>query len=330
MKKIRKKNEKYLIDQFHELNLISHQMKKSLLFILKDFLTCKIKQKASLEDYLIFKMYQLNKYERKTIITRGVNNELVLKYNDPKYVHTFQNKVKLYQTFSKYINRTWIEIGTTSKNDFALYCLNHREIIVKPSVKKRNEKVEKITISEYKLKELYEEIVEKNQTLIEEIIIQNKELSKLHKESINSVEVITLLGKTVAAYLKIGNNKNKVDSFEEGGLIAPIDIETGIVSGYCVDKEQNIYEKHPLTKTMILGFKIPLWEEIKKTCEEMALEIPQIGYASWTIAVGEEKLFLLDAKDYPDHTLYSLENIEKNNIGLLKIFREVEERKYEE
>ena len=62
----------------------------------------------------------------------------------------------------------------------------------------------------------------------------------------------------------IGNNGNIVDNFNGGGMTAPIDEKTGIIKFPAMDKKKNIYYEHPMTKTKIVGFKIPKYKEAIK------------------------------------------------------------------
>jgi len=133
----------------------------------------------------------------------------------------------------------------------------------------------------------------------------------------------------VAAYLEIDDSNNNLDLYHEK-MIAPIDLRTGKIIYPAIDKEEILYEEHPITKEKIIGFQIPKWEEVKKICEEIALEIPQVGYVSWDICVGEEKVFVIEGNEFPSHEIYGLPPHRTNNIGLLPVFRAAEERKYEE
>jgi len=322
--KNKKKNDVYITDWFREVSMIAQQMKKSTLSILKDMIVCKKKYKASIDDYFRFEMYRLNKFERQTILTEGLNNDYIIKYNDPKYIEIFINKVKFYQRFASYMKREWANIE--EKNKFALFCVNHREAIVKPMISKNGEKVEKIKVSDYKLKELYEKLSENNQTIIEELIIQDEKLAKFHPNSVNTIKVTTLLGTIVSAYLKVGTEKRLTDSYEQNGLITPIDIEKGIVIAPFTNKKKEQFDNHPTTEELVKDFSIPKWKEIKKICEELVLEVPQIGYASWDFAIGKEEIILIKGDAYPKHNLYGLPAFCEKNRGLLPAYREAEER----
>ena len=320
-----KKKKKFKLSIIKEMNNIS---KKTKSLILWDMIICKIKYQASFRDYILFEMYRLNKYERKTIITTGINKEFILKYNDQKYLHVFQNKMEFYKTFSKYINRDWLEIKENKKNEFAIFCLNHSDIFVK-SVS-NNSNVDKFQVSDYKLKELYEELIENKQLLIEEVIKPHKKIAKIYPNCINTVRITTLLGQVVDAYFKIGKENNITDSFDEGGLIAPIDIVDGKIKLPAIDQKRNTYKQHPKTGRDIVGFEIPRWKEIRKECEEAALEIPQVGYVSWDIMIGEDSNYMLQGSAQPKHDLYGLPEYQNNNVGLLPAFKKAEERKIEE
>ncbi len=324
-----KRRKKENINFFYEMSQIAQEMKKNTFTIILDYYLCKLKYKANIEDYLIFEMYKLNKYERKTIITQGINNSYILKYNDPKYIHSFENKAKFNKTFSKYINRTWLELKETNKNEFAIFCIDHKEVITKPVNNQNGSKINKLKVADYKLKELYEELIQNNQTLIEEVVKQCDKLSKLHPNSINTIRVITLLGNIIAAYIKIGNKNNVVDSFEREGLIATIDLKTGKVNNPAINKMKEIFENHPITNEKILNFQIPYWKKLKKVCEEVALEIPQVGYVAWDFYLNDEECYLMEGDAFPDNLIYGYTTYQKN-VGLLPIFKKAEEREIEE
>ena len=81
----------------------------------------------------------------------------------------------------------------------------------------------------------------------------------MHPYSINTVRIVTLNTHVVAAYLRIGNNKNIVDNFNHEGLLALVDIDTGQITYDAIDKLGRTYATHPLTGTKINGLTIPMW-----------------------------------------------------------------------
>ena len=326
----KEKPKKKKTNLFYQNSKAAKRMDKKRITIFWDMIKCGIKYKANPKDYYTFKMYEMTKYERLTIITKGVNYEYYTKYNNPKYLHFFHNKAEFNQAFQPYLNRSWLELDGKNKIAFAEFCKQHPIIIAKPVISQNGKKIEKFNTTEWKLKDLYEELIEKKQTLIEEELDQYDELKELHPESINTIRVITLLGKVVACYLKIGNNHKIVDHYNQEGLIVPIDILTGKIIYQALDKDGNVYEKHPLTKKRILGLQIPRFQEVIELCENMCVEIPEIGYVGWDICIGKEKCCVLDGNEFPEHEIYGLPLHREGNIGLLPTFKQAEERKIEE
>ena len=54
-----------------------------------------------------------------------------------------------------------------------------------------------------------------------------------------------------------------------------------------IDKFRNVYEVHPITNEKIVGFKIPIWDDVKKLCIEAASVVDGVGYIGWDVCVGE-------------------------------------------
>lgn len=314
---------------FKTIEEVHKKTSKSKIMIFFDIIHCGIKYQAGYVDYNLFEMYKMDKFERKTIITRGINNDFIKKYNNPKFMKYFNSKLEFNKVFDKYLNRDWLELNGKNIKEFKSFCSKHETIVVKPDSASCGKGVELIETKGKDIKSLYQELLNNGQLLIEEVAIQCKKLSDLHPESINTVRVVTLLGSVVVAFLRIGNNHNNVDNFNHEGLVAPIDIETGKINFQALDKKKNLYTKHPITNKDIVGLTIPKWKEIKELCETAALEIPEVGYVGWDVCVGKDKCFFIEGNEFPGHDLYQLPPHRDSNIGLLPLFKKAEERKIE-
>lgn len=315
---------------FEVLNKVHKKTKKNRIILFFDIAYCGFKYQAGYMDYNLFEMYNMNKYERRTVITRGINNSFITKYNNPKFLHILHDKAEFNQTLSKYVNRDWLLLNGKNKKEFSDFCKKHETIIVKPVGLQCGKDIEKIKTSERNIKELYNELIESRQTLVEEVAKQCKEINELHPDSINTLRVITLLGHVVACYLRIGNNHNTVDNFNHGGMVVPVELDSGKIIYPAIDKDGNLYEKHPLTEKEIIGLVIPRFHEVKNLCETASLEIPEVGYVGWDVCVGTKKCFFIEGNEFPGHDIYGLPAHRTNNIGLLPVFKKAEERKIEE
>lgn len=314
---------------FETINYVHQKTNKSKLSILFDVIECGTKYQAGYMDYKLFEMYNLNDKQRKTIVTRGINNEIVKKYNNLEYMKYFSNKIEFNKKFNKYLLRDWMEISDTKENyqQFVEFCHKHSKIIVKPLSESCGKGVEMFEVNDKNIKEIYENLLKTNRTLVEEIAVQCDEIAKLHPNSINTIRIVTLNHEIVAAFLRIGNNNNIVDNFNHEGLVVPINIETGIIDYLAIDKKSNVYERHPLTNEPILWFKIPKWPRIKRFIKQASNEVPEVGYVGWDVCLGIKDPFLIEGNEFPGHDLYQLPPHRTDGIGLMPRFIEAMNKK---
>ena len=310
------------------VNKCSKASGKSKAYIFFDMAWCVLKYQAGYVDYDAYAMYNLNAKERATIMTRGKNDELVKRLNPREYWHVFDNKNEFNDMFKDYLNRKYFMINDP-KNDydeFEKFIKNFKEVIVKPINQSCGVGVKKIKVPK-NLKVLYNKLIKDNTPLIEEIATQHQDISKLHKDSINTVRLVTIKNEydvtsIVAAFIRIGTEHRVVDNFNNGGICCPIDIKTGKISAPAVDKDGKIYDIHPTTKIKLVGYQIPMWEEIKKFVIKASKVYPKLGYIGWDVCVGEKKPSLIEANQYPGHDLYQLPVHRQGNIGVLPVFEE--------
>lgn len=322
LKRIKGMNYKQMFDTIDFVHTKNNKSKISIFF---DIIHCGLKYQAGYMDYKIFEMYNLNEEQRKTIITRGINNKIVKKYNNPEYTKYFSNKIEFNKKFNKYLLRDWMELTGDEENyqHFVAFCDKHKKILVKPLSECCGKGVEIIDTTKESKKDLYNQLIESKRTLAEEIAVECQEIAKLHPSSVNTIRIVTLNQQIVVAFLRIGNNNNVVDNFNKDGLAAPINIETGIIDYLTIDKKGNLYEKHPLTNEQILWFKIPKWPRIKRFVTQAAKEVPEVGYVGWDVCLGEKDPFLIEGNEFPGHDLYQLPPHRTNGIGLLPRFEKV-------
>lgn len=308
-------------NMFKTVNKVHEKNKKFRLFIFIDVVWCGLKYQAGYVDYYQFQMYKMNSKERKTIITRGINNEICKKYNNPSSIYKFEDKCIFNELFNDYMNRDWLKLTNDNLKKFKKFVKKHTEIIVKPVGLSCGKGVEKIDTTLENIESLYNKLIQNNQILVEEVAIQNKVLNDLYPLSVNTIRVVTLNKNVVTAYLRIGNYGNVVDNFNHGGMVTAIDIDDGIIKYKAIDKETNEYEIHPMTNKKIVGVKIPMWEDVKKLCVDACDVVPEIGYIAWDVCLGEKKPFLIEGNDFPGHDLYQLPVHRSNNYGLLPVFK---------
>ena len=315
---------------FEKIDIIHKKTNKNRLFIFLDMVYCGFKYQAGYMDYELFEMYNLNKEQRKTILTRGINNAYIKKYNDPKFTYLFRLKDQTNKKFEEFLKRDWLDFNHCTKKEFEQFLTKHKVFMVKPTDGTCGKGIEKLKTEDYSKKELYQLISQKGNVILEEIIKQHPDMDKLYPGAINTCRIVTVLKKdevkVIVAYLRIGNGAY-VDNFNSGGMVVPINVTTGTIEYNALDKQHHLYEQHPKTKTKFIGFKIPEWEEALNLVKKAGKKIPQVKFVGWDIAISDKGPVLVEVNDFPGHDIYQLPPHRKNGIGVLPDFEKAMEEK---
>ncbi len=310
---------------FDTINEVHNKSKKNKILLFFDIIHCGLKYQAGYMDYKLLEMYRIPEKNRNTFITRGINNEIVTKYNNPEYIKYFRDKIEFNKKFNKYLNRDWMEVTDNNFEEFKQFIKKHKRIVIKPVDESCGKGIEIIEVDDKNLKKTYDNILKTNRFLVEEVAEQCKEISALHPNSINTIRMVTLNKHLVAAYLRIGTGDNVVDNFNHGGIVVPINIDTGTIDYPAIDKHDHIYEKHPDTEMSIINFQIPKWNKVKNYVEECSKTIPEMGYVGWDVCLGKDGPCLIEGNEFPGHDIYQLPPHRTEDIGMLPLFKKAME-----
>lgn len=313
---------------FRTAKKVSKETGKNYFAILFDIIYCGFKYMAGYVDYDVFCFYNLTKEQRKTIITRGINNKFVATLNNPNYTELLDNKILFNKKFDKYLRRSWLDLRETSFEQFEEYIKKQKVAIAKPIDLACGRNVIKISLEEQpNIQEMYDSLIKNEQFLVEDYIVQHDEMSKLYPKAVNTLRIVTVRKneKTHIMFrsIRMGNSGNVVDNFNHGGLFTTIE-ETGVISRPAVDKAGNIYERHPYTNTPIVGFKIPMFEEAIKYVLELSAIIPEVGYAGWDIAITNYGPIVVEGNPFPGHDIYQSKiHMNEDGTGMRKQFEKI-------
>ena len=307
-------------------NMLSKKSGKSRIWLLCDMVKCAAKYNAGYVDYKIAEMYRLNDKQCATQITRGVSNSIVARMNDKKFWHFFDNKTEFNELFAEQVRRGWLNLTTASEEEFAKFLEGRGDIICKPIDGSSGQGILKCTPEEYAdPKALYEKLKNAGIGIIEDKVIQHEAIAALCPTSVNTIRVATLLGDKkegiVYAYIRIGNGK-VMDNVDCGGMAAPVDIETGTITGVGANKQGETYEIHPMTGTRIPGTQIPYWEEVKKMCLEAMRRVPQVRFVAWDVAITPDGPVFIEGNSFPSHAIPQFAAHFPDGIGILPRFEE--------
>ncbi len=310
--------------QFFDTIGKAHRMSgRNRAYLFFDIIYCGIKYQAGYIDYVNCGMYDLNRSERSDVITSGVNNQYVIKYNDPAYTHLFINKSEFGKKFAKYLNRDWLIVdGKDKRDDFARFIEGKRDLIIKPV-----EGTGGSGVAEFPAEmKSFDKNLGSIPYIAEEKIEQSAEMSALYPGSVNTVRAVTFLTKDgpvlLAAYLRIGQD-GIVDNFCSGGMLTPVDLESGEIRYPAVDESNTAYSVHPVTGASIVGFKVPMWEKVKAVALEAANVVPQVRYVGWDIALTDSGPCLIEGNEYPGHVFYVFSQHHPDHQGMRHVFEAV-------
>ncbi len=304
---------------------ISKKIHKNYILIILDMVKSGLKYQAGYYDYQEFEFYNLSAKQRKTYLTRGKNTEIIRNFNDKSKFHLIDNKDEFYCGFKKFIKRDWLLLNGKNFEDFDRFLRSNKVAIVKPSDGEGGKGVEKIECGDLnKNKSLYERLVKNKQNIVEQCIVQHEELNKLYDKSVNSLRMFTFYKEGqvyfLQAILKIGNG-GVVDNFSSGGMYAYVD-DNGYVYTEAIDREDNIFAEHPISKHNIVGFKVPMFEDAVELVKEAGKVVPGVRYVGWDVAIGKDGPVLIEGNCFPG-VFQAKPSLVKEKVGLIPKYNEV-------
>ena len=313
---------------FAAIDKVNKKSGKNKVVTFFDMINCAIRYGAGYNDYAVFAFYNMDHNHRKTYVTRVKNKKIISIMNDTAYSDIYDSKNRFNEKFEKYLNREWLDMTKATLKEFENFINSKEYIFAKPNNGSSGNGIEKIKISDYKtLKELYEYIKEKNFGVIEELIVQHKDLQKLYPYAINSYRIVTIVidGKPRCAYAvcKMGTGGHFVDNASNGGIFAPIDLNNGTIADVALSEHGQIFKKHPDTGIELIGYKLPYVKEALELCYKASLEIEQIKFAGWDVAITEQGPAIIEGNDYPGYDFWQLPAHTPDQIGLLPFYQKL-------
>lgn len=251
---------KYLLQRMRRMDyramwktarMLHEKTGRATLGLLLDMGRCAFQYGAGYMDYKIAEMYRLTPAQRATQITRAASNRIVARMNDKAYWHFFDNKAEFNTLFAEQVRRDWLDLRDATQNDLDAWVAAHGDVIGKPLEGSSGQGI--VKYSQGRIPPL-QDIRAQGIDLLEPCVVQHPALAALCPTSVNTLRIATLLGDkkqgVVYAYIRIGNG-GVVDNVDQGGMAAPIDLETGTISGVGADKKGNRFQTHPMTGAVI-------------------------------------------------------------------------------
>lgn len=288
---IRKKVINETIDTYTNKHNLSSTEKKHFK---NDMSYCRAHYNLSFKEYFLFGFKNKNHFQRKKfIINRDRQNYLYL-LGQIEGQQTLNDKYKTYELLKKFYKRDMIKIGANDYKEFENFVHKHNQFVKKPISSSFGSGIELIDFSEYdSIKDMFNYILRDGEVILEERIIQCKETASLHPESLNTLRIVTYRDEKDNVFIhlpfiKVGQGSSFVDNGGDGGILAMIDPETGIIITDGKDETNIVYEFHPDTNIRFKGFQIPKWQEVINVAKKAALAFDKTRYIGWDVAINDK------------------------------------------
>ena len=135
-----------------------------------------------------------------------------------------------------------------------------------------------------------------------EFIEQHPALAAIYPKTSNTIRLITLrepetgIWKSFFAVLRIGTEATiPVDNGSQGGLVAQIDMRTGILSEARSLRSLDSYPTHPNSGASISGAVIPGWQDLVSQTLDLAESFPYMHFIAWDILLTSDGPCIIEA-----------------------------------
>lgn len=137
--------------------------------------------------------------------------------------------------------------------------------------------------------------------LLTKTVTQHPDLAAIFPRATNTIRLITVRtgdggARPLFGVLRIGTASTvPVDNGSRGGLVARIDLETGVLSEARTLWSHDVFTHHPDTGAPIEGVVVPQWQEVVDDALRVADQFPFLQLVAWDFLVGEDGVWVIEA-----------------------------------
>jgi len=262
-----------------------------------DIISSVYRYNIGLMDFFTFRFYTKSHEERSKWVGTGLKYEFDLKMNPISTRSILENKLEFYQVYSPFIRHAYCSIADLeSENEKAVFVISNPtgKIVIKDATGQCGWDVEVVHARDFTMGSLRNYMASKRFDLAEEFVQQHPMIQTLSSSGLNTVRMMTMVNNEggvdiLGARMRISVNSH-VDNLASGNIACPIDLETGIITGKGVysDITKSPVTHHPVTRVSLVGFQIPMWQEIMETTKKIAIYRPENRGVGWDLALTEK------------------------------------------
>ncbi len=258
--------------------------------LIVDMLWCSLKYDMGFRDYAVWDIRLLTAKERATWMTHPKSFRITRMHNTPEGRAKLEDKRRFAREYRDLLGRETIDLRDVDDTALAAFLGRHPKVLAKPNEGHGGGGIDlHETDADTDVPAFRATLTAQGQTVLDEFITQHPEMSRLYPDSVNTVRMITFLDTKsdtvhlLAAVLRIGNG-DVIDNFASGGMFTMLDAD-GVAMYPGVDKQSTVYPRHPVTGTEIVGFAVPMYDQVVALSEALARRTPEAPYVGWDLAI---------------------------------------------
>lgn len=142
--------------------------------------------------------------------------------------------------------------------------------------------------------------------LIEEYLPQHPDMAALNPSSLNGLRIwVRHFEKQppqiITAYARIGRAGMFVDEATSGGMIAPVNLDSGVLEpARDAFAERRMYDQHPDHGAPIAGHQVPLWPQAQALAVQVLRAFPMLNFAGLDVAFTPQQPVIVELNVSPD------------------------------
>lgn len=311
---------------------LSKRSGRSHVDIFKDMVQCYQKEGYTWLNYLTFGFDEItDPKQRSTYLSEYRDNTKIIHACNPKEnMDIIEDKAKFNTLYKEFIGREALDLREVDYRSFRSFLDRHPIFFVKTPSDCGGDNIERIlTENISNPKELHEKLLKKNQIVVEEAVVQHLKMSEISVNSVNTIRIGTTIdpeGKVAVAYMTLRFNTTDAyfDNASMGGAFTLLSDEGEITHpGYINYPREHSFTLHPATGESILGFQIPMLEEVKKLVCESAMVLPTTRYMGWDVAISPEGPLIIEGNSIPSVELYQARIHMDDGLGKADMMQEL-------
>jgi len=279
------------IARFLECQLPYPPNKKQIIWCFWDYLRFCFRYRGDLQtDYFGAQLYRKSDLVRQESMAHAVRFAWRDAVQDRQYWHIFLDKRHFYTAFSSHLHRRWMIVDQNTTWDvfcrFVSTCSNR--LFAKNPTGQGGKGVSYWCLENEEEKHALFAQCQTTPMVLEEVLTQCEELQSFSNGPVNTLRVITIIDlhgdvHVARCELRMGRSGTSTDNYCSGGLVAQVDVDTGVVFTMGKDANGREYIFHPDSGKQIVGYAIPDWDAYSEFVRVLANKYPAMRYVGWDI-----------------------------------------------